>query len=369
MIRARTLWLLVLTAVAPVCRAQAEAEPASISADTAIHRIGSVLAAAEPGEEQLSVLVEIAERCEDPGLGALAAFNAGTLALQLQDPRAADLLRDAERGSSDAALRASARFNLGHALMPRADTAPADTGEIDERIASLRQAARLFRSVLEIQPENRDAAANTERVRRMIRDLMKERERMEAEQQARDELAEQLEQLADQQEQQAADSQQQAERGEASKESDGSEQRALNEQTEQADRQAEQAGAGEEARQSIEEARQAQQRAEEAIDRGDSQAAAEHQRQAADALKRAAEQLRKDGQESGGEDGQGGDKQEGATPEQPEPAPDAQAGADGETGPQIDPLAEALLDKERREREQRGQYLQRGRPQQVERDW
>jgi hypothetical protein len=361
--------VLVLCLASFPCAGQEDREPGPIAPETARHRIRSVLAAAEPDAEELAVLVEVAERSEDASIGALASFNAGTLAMQLGDARARELLRSAELNAADLPLRARARFNLAHALMPSEEGPPADIDAIDARIGALREAAGVFRSVLDLDPDHADAAANTERVRRMIRDLLRERERMEAEQRALEELADELEQLAEQQDQQAAESRERADRGEASPESQGGEQRALNKKTEQASSRAEDAGAGDAAREAMEEAMAAQERAEEALGRGDSGQAAEEQREAAEALRRAAEQVR--GEQAAGR-GQG-ERSEGDGEETSQAQPESQSenppGDPGESGPQIDPLAEALLNKERREREQRGQYLQRGRRQQVERDW
>lgn len=349
-------------------RAQDGTELASISAETARHRIGAVLAKVEPDAEDLRALAEIAERCADPGVGAVAAYNAGTIAMRLGEADAAAWLRRAESGTADPSLRARSRFNLAHAVMPNQEEPPADIAAADARIAALREAAGLFRSVLDLEPGHAEAAANTERVRRMIRDLMEERARMEAAQQAREELAEQLEQLARQQEQRAQESQGRGERGEPSPESEGSEQRALNEQTERASEQAERSGAGDEAQEAIERARRAQEQAEEALGRGDSAEAADRQREAAEALREAAEAMRR--AEGRGDDAENAQGQGEEAPIGESEATRAEAGRDGaEAEPRIDPLAEALLDKERREREQRGQYLQRGRRQQVERDW
>jgi hypothetical protein len=346
------------------------AEP--MSAETARHRMAAALAADQPGPEQLGQLIEVAERSDDPAISAAAAYDAGTLALRLGDERASSLLAQADRTAMNPALRARARFNLGHAAMPPEPDQPAtDLDAIDARLAGLREAAKRFRSVLEVEPGHREAAANTERVRRMIRDLEQQRRQVEDRQRAMEELAEQLERLADQQSSQAERSRQRAERGERGGEQAAEQQETLSEQTDAAAEQAAQQAGDGAPREQLESAQEAQQRAAAALERGDEEGAAEAQQEAADALRRAAEQARR---RSGG--GQGGGDADEAQPDQSPPDAEqtrqdgAERGdAEGDAGVRIDPIAEALLDKERREREQRGQYLQRGRRQQVERDW
>lgn len=351
-------------------------EMAPISADSARRRLAAVAASEAPTAEDLRMLMAISERVQDPSLRALAAYNAGTLAAAMGDDRAVGLLERADRTAGLPSLRAAARFNLGHAAMPAAD-APEDTVEaIDASITALRRSAELFRSVLDLEPGHAEAAGNTERVRRRIRELREKRDAIEAREEAMRELAEQLEQLAEQQEQEAGESKSQAEQGQSPGESAGERQQSLNERTEAAEQAAQSGGMDGEGAEAIRQAREAQERAQKAIKADDTGAAAEAQEEAAEALQRAAEKAREGaGKDEPGEGGEG-EGSEGEPAEDPAPAPTN--GSDGEgsdeatgaqQGPQIDPLAEALLDKERREREQRTRYIQRGGRQQVERDW
>ncbi|MCC5823208.1 MAG: hypothetical protein LAT64_07870 [Phycisphaerales bacterium] len=349
--------------------------PGVISAETARHRIAGVLADAAGGvgsaEDRIGVLAEIAERSEDRALGAIAAFNAGTMALEAGDPRAPDLLRRAERMADNPALRAAARYNLGHAMLPKEDAPPARSAEAGERAEAMRRAAGLFRSVLDIDPSHRDAAANTERLRRQAQTLEEQQAAMQAQEQAMQELAEALSRLAEQQQEQASESESSAARGDEPGEEALGDQRSLSEQTRDAADRADQAGADESVREAIERARAAQRGAEEALDRDDAAEAAARQREAADSLRSAAEQAQRGAGEAGEGPGQPGAADEiPARPDQAEPSDAEGEPTDGpEFESQIDPLAEALLDKERRERERRSEYLQRGRQQQVERDW
>ncbi len=350
--------------------AGAEAQDAAgrsemMSAETARLRIAASLAI-KP--ENLEALAEVAQRVENDALAALAAYNAGTMAVALKDERAETLLAEADRRAEDASLRASARYNLGHAALP-AEGGPGDSpAAIDAQIEAYREAARRFRSVLDVDRRHLQAARNTELARRKVRELQERKEQAQRAQKQAEDLARQLENLARQQQQQAEESRKQADRGRKAEQADRDRQQSVSQQTEQAAQAAEQSGAGEAARESMQRAREAQLRAEESLEKGDLKQAAEQQAQAAEALKEAAERARSG---KGGPDQSGTDaKQAEATDEGrgQEQAKKAEAGPQSED-PKIDPLAEALLDKERRERSQRLQYLQRGGRQQVERDW
>src|SRR5690606_6512977 len=91
----------VLLAVAGAGQAQGT-EPGVMSAETARLRIVSAL---DVNERNLQALTEVAERAEDPFLRALAAYNAGTMAVTLADQRAENLLAEADR-AGDPSVRA-----------------------------------------------------------------------------------------------------------------------------------------------------------------------------------------------------------------------------------------------------------------------
>lgn len=352
--------ILVLAAMVP----SGDPAVARLDAETARHRLAAAVAS-EPSGEQFEALVEIAERADSASLRAVAAYNAGTIGLRLGHERASEMLEAADLQSADPALRVAARMNLGHAALPDSDE-PKDLGAIDAAITGYREAARRFRSVLEIDPGHAEAARATEVARRKVRELQALRDQMQAQQDAAQELAEQLQQLADQQQEQAEQSRANADRGQTPGQDAAEAQQGLSEQTQQASDQAGQNPAAQEAQEALERAQQAQQRAEEALERGDAAGAAEEQQRAAEALREAADRMQSQGQSSG-EQGQPQPSQ--GSPEQaPEPSEGSSEG-EGATPPQIDPLAEALLDKERREREMRAQYRPRGQRQQVERDW
>jgi len=357
---------LVVALVIGVSAAQSVAGAGKMSLEAARLRIAASL---EIKPENLKALAEVAERVGDDSVGALAAYNAGTMAVALKDRRAEQLLAQADRRAGDATLRASARYNMGHAALP-AEGGPEDSpAAIDAKIEAYRKAARRFRSVLDVDRQHLQAARNTELARRKIRELQERKEQAAKEKKQAEDLAKQLENLAKQQQQQADESQKQADRGRKPEAGDREKQQSVSQQTERAAQAAEQAGAGEGTRESMQRAREAQQKAEESLEKRDLKGAAEQQREAAEALKEAAERARS-GKHSPG-DVQAGEEQASADPaggEGAEQAPQAESKGEGD-GQRIDPLAESLLDKERRERAQRMQYLQRGGRQQVERDW
>lgn len=228
------------------------------------------------------------------------AFNRGCALLQAREFEAA---AEAFRLAVDAptAIGARARFNLGHALLglatrqPREESNREGSSPPDPQAAleDLRRAAAAFRSVLEIDPSDTEAARNTEIVRRMIRQLEEQMQQAQEKQQKLQEQADKLDQLADQQ-QKLADQARQSPPSQT--EQRRQEQEQLNEQTDQAMREmAEQLGArpeaGEAAR-DMQEAMNEQQESMQDLDERRPDHAAEDMQQAADKLREAARKLR-----------------------------------------------------------------------------
>lgn len=208
-------------------------------------------------------------------------------------------------------------------------------------------------------------------------------------------LAEQLQQLADEQQQEAQQSaesrqdpgaadQQQALSDAAQQQLEDLEQQLeqLQQQRQagdpdQSDPQTDQSAASadeamQQARESLEQAREAQREAEQSLAQDQQPEAGEAQQRAADHLRQAAERMQQAadaltppqaGQPQPGE----GEPQPSEPPpdQQPQEAQQAQPGRERDRG---DPLVEALLDRERRQRESRA-VSRPGRPVRVERDW
>lgn len=322
---------------------------------------------------------------------ALAAYNRGVLLMdQDQLDQAAESFRTAGEYGIETNLRRNSMFNLGHVMMRGID----DSGEdlmaqmamdpemIEELLGKLGIAERAFLDSARIDQGHIASKKNLERVRLKIRALEDLKEQIEQQQQQeqqdqqnqdgeqgedgeQQDMADQLQDLADQQREQAQESESAAEQNQDQDQQERSEeQEDLSEQTEQAQQQMENAGgqdqeqqdAQQQAQQDIEQARQAQQEAEEALDRGDNQTASEKQQEAADALDRAAERIRESQQQQEPQEGEG---QSGQPQEQGDP----------DQEPEINEIAQELLDKEREERERRQAYRATGQPVRVEEDW
>ncbi|MFK7883991.1 MAG: hypothetical protein AB8F26_07405 [Phycisphaerales bacterium] len=366
--------LLVVLTTAGLASAQDQASrPPEIDPELAARRIKQILSIQPPTQYEIESLIDIADRCKDPEIAALASFNAGTMMLDSNPTNAVIRLRDADRKSSDPNLQSAARFNLAHALVnaiensEEQETLPNQPTleQIDEQIVQYTRAAETFRSTLETDPASIEAARNTERIRRKIRELLRLREMIQEQQQAMQELAEQLEELADQQQQQSDQSQQQSNQNRSPTESDQAEQQQTSEETEQARQQSVQSNAPQETDEALERARQAQQRAEEALQAGDAEQAAQEQQAAADALREAAEQARKASEQSDTQEGDESDSKQ----QQPQPNESDQESEGQSDQPALDPFAEALIDNEREQRARRMRYLQSSGRQRVERDW
>lgn len=335
---------------------EALATASALSADgehaRAAEVIGAALSAAEPGPE-----VDRARLME-----ARAWIDAQRW------EEAAGALRSVDVSSDDERMRASARFLFGQTLyrevMAEID-AEREAGETPgsevllERGRRMARVAAVFRSVLEVDPGDREAARNVERARRLVSQFEQQaQEQAEREEQQR-RLREALEQLAHEQ-------QERAEQTAASEDEQtdelGEQQQQTSERTEEAREQGRQAGANEEAQAAMDEARRQQEEAERALEEGDREAAEAAQRRAAEALREAAEQMGEQGEQGRPEQGEGADGEQG----EGEPNP---AGEEQEGEPR-DETAEALLERERRQRESRDQRRSTEvRPVIVERDW
>lgn len=272
---------------------------------------------------------------------------------------------EADRAARGDALRAASRFNLGQTRFRRAGAAlqPADGAQPDIEGAKvfLRRSADAFRAVLDIDPADAEAARNVERVRRMIEriDEMQRQAREQAEKMRQQ--ADELDDLADRQQQESMQNDQQTQQNDEAKQDQSS----ISDETQRQSENMQQPSG--DARQKIEDAMEQQQQAAEQLEQGEQQAASESQREAAEKLREAANALR---EQADKQEGQQGEPQEG---EQGEQSDENQEGEPGEQEGQTqdDRLAEWLLDREQRQREQRDQQLRavKGRAVPVEKDW
>lgn len=358
---------------------------------------------ATPAGESAAGAAMVAPRADDLYNKGREAFLGGKF------DEAAELFRKADLESSTAELSARARYNLGQSLLKQATAAQGQKTDPEKLKQQLGAAAAAFKSTLDSNNDDTEAARNVEIVRKMIRDVEEQQKQQEQQknqqkqdqnkqgqdQQSKDQnqdeqgqdgkqdqsqqsggknqQSQQHQQNADKlkdlskQQSQAADkskdaSQQQDEqqRSEKSRQADAAQDN-VNEQTKQ---QAEQQQASKQAQEQMEKAQQEQQAASEALDKGDTKKAEDHQRRAAEHLDEAAKAEQQAADEA-------------RQAEQKEKDTKDQKGKDGKEGkpkddkPKYDQTASQLLDKERRERDARQQILRalRGKPQPVEKDW
>ncbi|MCL4221715.1 MAG: hypothetical protein KJZ65_10155 [Phycisphaerales bacterium] len=299
------------------------------------------------------------------------SYNRGCALLAAGDfEQAAAAFRQA--ADAPGALAARARFNLGHALLKQAQSpaaapqanpmagnaAPAAAAPDSRKtLEQLRRSAAAFRSVLEVDPTDAEAARNTELVRRMIRDLEEQMKQAQQQQQQAGEQARKMQEQAEKIEQLANQQQAQADQSRNSPPSQAEErvqeQQAINDQTrEQMQQLAEELGpdpaAGQAARQ-MQEAMQEQREAMQDLADRRPDRASEDMQEAADKLREAAQQLREAARQQ--QQGQKSDDQQaGQKGEQPQEAtPQDQ---DDRKSPE-EQLAERILQVEKAQREQR----------------
>lgn len=344
---------------------------------------------------QVETLAEVIERCETPEVLAEAHFNLGVVQLGFanDDPlRLDDAIGEflaADRISNEQSLQSQARFNLGHAFYlqanqptePASKEQPTDIQAMIEtmkaKVVTLISAAGAFRSVMEVDDTNSEAASNVERVRievgqlqhqiDALEEMLKEQQEQQSQQQQQQQdAADALKELAEQQQDQAENTASNPPEDKQQQEQQQSDQQELSDQTKETkDEIAQQQQETDEIEEKIQEAQDAQKRAQEAMEQGDQELAAQEQAKAAEALKEAAEQMQEKADESKEQQGEEGEGEEDGEPKESD---EGQEGEENEND-EISEVAKNLLDKERREREARQAYRAKGRPVKVEKDW
>lgn len=355
------------------------------------------------------------ETMDEGALAPEAAYNrARALHALDQLDAATGAYRQAARAASERPdLASRAMFNLGDIGATKAEgLAPQDPSAA---IAQYKEAASLYRAAYRLNPSDADAARNLEAVNRRIHELKEQIQRQKEMQEQLQELANDLQDLNERHQQDQADRDEQQQGQEA-------------EESAQPDEQGERQQASETPEDEIaQDAVRAAQKSEELADRFERQAqdrgSPTGQSPAADALRQAAQELResaqqrreaeqaeRDGREheaqqrrerSGAQSAQAErivqqlleqakqeqsdsqeqrqQQQQGETegePQEPEQQARREDGTERESSAfdqsnQQRSLAERLLDREKRQREQRerAREMQRGRAPDVERDW
>jgi hypothetical protein len=366
-----------VTAGAPAPNGPPPTLAGDLSAREAIARAGTLTDAGDHARaaEILSAALESTEPSETVARARVLEGDAWTDAGRWDSAVAA--YAHADLASRNPNVRALARFRIGQARFNAATQAPSpddapQTGAqpspqppatpdaLERKASQLLAAAAAFRSVLDLDPDDAVAARNTERCRRLAAELLEQAQEQRQQQQAQQQLADQLQQLAEEQQQRADDTAQSRPQDAERLEQD---QQQTSERTEQAQQQADQAGANGQTQEAMSRARASQEQAEQALREGDPNSAREAQEQAAQALREAAESLaEQSGEQRPGDEG-------GEQGEQPPREGEGEEQAD--EAEQRDATAQALLERERRQREARDRQRRAtaGRPVVVERDW
>ncbi|MCK4872824.1 MAG: tetratricopeptide repeat protein [Phycisphaerales bacterium] len=343
--------------------------------------------------------IERYEQIERDAPDRLAAlFNQACALYELEHyDEAASLFEEIDIAGADDALRAAARFNLGHTHHSRAMQQMTDDPQ--RSLTSLEKSERAFREAIDLGRGDLEAGRNIERVRQLIETLRSHMQPQQDESQQDQSQQDQSQQGESSQEQsgqepqdstdgqagetdqtsaqqqdlaQALDdlAQAQQQAAQLSDAVDQAQDQMTDEQTshwqDQLSAQQEQLSnqtndLAEQMDGALDDAQQEQQAAREAIEGGRFDEAAEHQRKAADAIKQAGEQGDEQPQSQP-------DEQEvaDAGDEQPEQADSDELGEPDER----DALAAEILDKERRDHEARESARRdRSRAKQVEKDW
>ncbi|MBX3379035.1 MAG: VWA domain-containing protein [Phycisphaeraceae bacterium] len=342
-------------------------------------------------------------------LGADGLYNSGRdLFLAGKYAEASDQFRQADLESRDTELSARARFNLGQSLLKLAETKQPGEEGADQVRTRLEGAAKAFRSVLDVNPGDVEAARNVEITRKMLKDFEQQQEKQKQQEQSKDDKpqdgdakdqkqdqkqgdkqdqkqggkqdqkdqagkqsgkssdehqqnSDKLKELADQQSRaadqtkKAAEQQSAAEREKEQRQAKADQDKVNQETKQEQQRQELEKNSGEKAKQNIDEASKEQQAATEALKKGDEKTAEAHQRKAAELLNDAAKAENEAAEQAKQEEGK--KQEQNAKPKEQEP--------------KYDQTASQLLDKERRERDARQQVLRalRGTPVPVEKDW
>ena len=315
--------------------------------------------------------------------GQVPKFNKANCYFQLDDlAKAIDLYNEVAADSKDMKLVAKAKYNLGNSYFQRGSKQK--DSNLQKALEDLQTSIVCWRSALEINPENVNAARNIEVARLIIKDIIdrinKQKEQQQQQAAKQKQLQEQLKELAEKQKALAQKTQQtkkDADEGQISRQeaednykTQAQEQSQLQAETKQALQQIQHQDPNnpmqqqmQEAGSELEQAVDAQMDAEAQLKASDGDTAKESQDKAVKHLEDALKKLSQDNQ------GQQQEKQ-GQTQQPQESNEQQQQPQQKEQKAAVAPdaTAQEILDKEQREKKQR-QILQRGGYQKVEKDW
>jgi Ca-activated chloride channel homolog len=344
--------------------------------------------------EAAVALYQKAQEATNPPTAA-ALHNEGCVLLEQGKPaEAAERFRAAEAASADPEVSARARFNLGQALFRQGGAAEKEHPE--QTLDLLRQSAAAFRSVLDVAPDDAEAARHVEIARRRMKHLEDRRREEQQKQQSQgagqkqdrpnqaqqsdqppseeQQQADRLKDLAERQRQAAGESQKAQQSGADQQKLDElqNKQEEISKDTSAAKDEQEEQDQGAPSEQ-LTRAGEEQRHAEEELRKQNPGAAREHQERAAKLLEQAAKkaQEKADRANEGGRQGKG---QEPSDQKEPGKA-QGQSKQMGDSAPRqeqnYDKTAAALLDRERQRRQERMPAVRaaRGTGAPVEKDW
>ena len=130
-------------------------------------------------------------------------YNQGVTHYALGDYGEAErLFRQVDRTAQDLELVAAARYNLGNSKFQQGMAQR--ESDVQQALTALQASVAFYQGALELTPDDREAARNIEVVRLAIKDILDQLQDQQREQQAQNEVAEQLRDLQQRQEEAAA---------------------------------------------------------------------------------------------------------------------------------------------------------------------
>jgi hypothetical protein len=319
-------------------------------------------------------------------------FNKANCYYQLDDlARAIDLYNEVSAGSKDMKLVAAAKYNLGDCYFKRGSKQK--DSDLQKALEDLQTSIVQWRQVLDIEPDNQNAAKNIEVARLMIKDILdqinKQKQQQQKQAEKQKQMQDKLKELLDKQKSLAGLTQQtkdQADKGQIDQQqasdnyhNQADEQSQLKTQTQQTSQQMQhqdpnnpqppqmQQAAGE-----LNQAIDKQNDAEQQLKNSQPEEAKKSQDQAAEHIENALKAL-------SGKNDQGQQQQQKQQQQQQEQSQQQQQKSDESEKQQQqqqaqqatvapDTTAQDILDKEQRQQQQR-QMLQRAPYQKVDKDW
>lgn len=328
-------------------------------------------------------------------------FNKADCYFQLDDlAEAINLYNEVAAESKDMELVAKAKYNLGNSYFQRGSKQK--DSDLQKALEDLQTSIVCWRSALEIDPENKNAAKNIEVARLIIKDIIdqlnKQKEQQEKQAEKQKQLQEKLKELAERQKALAKQSQQtkeQQEKGQIDQQQamdnykkQAEEQSQLKKETEQTSQQMQQQDPNipqppqmQQAAGEVEQAVDAQSNAETQLNASNGDTAKKSQDKAAEHIENALKALSQENQQNQQQQNQQQQEQQGqqGQTQQPQhrqasrgepnqPSEEQQQQQEQKAAAAPDATAQEILDKEQQEKKQR-QILQRADYQKVEKDW